>query len=165
MVRHFAAVVIAAALLVAPSTGGDAELCAGLTRPLHGPVQREFAPTGRYSGHWGVDWVVPEGTEVRAAGAGTVTFAGTVAGNLTLTVNHGGGLRTSYSYLSVLLVENGDHVAEATTLGASGGGHGTPALHFSVRVGSAYVDPLRVVGCRFATLSHALRLVPVRETW
>jgi murein DD-endopeptidase MepM/ murein hydrolase activator NlpD len=161
--RLLAVSAISFALLGSP-TGDATELCAGLARPVEGPVQRVFAPTGRYSGHWGVDWGVPEGTKVRAAGAGRVVFAGRVVGNLTLTVDHGGGLRTSYSYLSEVMVRRGDHVGESTILGTSGGGHGSPALHFSARIGPTYVDPLEILGCRLAEPSRALRLVPVGET-
>ena len=159
--RLLAASLVAVALFVAPS---DAiEHCVGLARPVDGSVERGFAPTGRYSGHWGVDFAVPAGTAVRAAGPGTVSFAGVVAGNLTLTVDHGGGLRTSYSYLSSLMVRRGDRVAESTTLATSGPGHGSPALHFSVRIGPTYADPLTIIGCRPASPSKGLRLVPTRE--
>jgi murein DD-endopeptidase MepM/ murein hydrolase activator NlpD len=153
---------MAAAMLVA-STAEPIEPCIGLSPPVDGQVGRGFAPTGRYSGHWGVDWVVPVGTEVRAAAPGTVSFAGTVAGNLTVTVDHGGSLRTSYSYLSAVSVERSDPVTESTTLGASGAGHGSPALHFSVRIGPTYVDPVAIIGCRLAKPAKALRLVPVRD--
>jgi len=140
-----------------------APLCVGLQPPVAGPVIERFAPVGRYAGHWGLDFAVVSGTAVRAADAGTVTFAGTVAGNRTLTLDHGGGLRTSYSYLSTATVERGDYVDESIILGTSGNGHGSPALHFSVRVGPRYVDPLAIVGCRVTTPSRALRLVPARE--
>jgi murein DD-endopeptidase MepM/ murein hydrolase activator NlpD len=159
---YLAASVLAGVILISPI--GDAQWrCAGLTPPVDGPALQAFAPTGRFSGHWGVDWGVPAGTDVRAAGPGRVTFAGFVAGNLTVTVDHGGGLRTSYSYLSTVVVERGEHVSESTSLGTSGAGHGSPLLHFSVRLGPTYVDPLRIVGCRLAGPAKALRLIPVRE--
>jgi len=162
LARFLAVSVLAAALVMAP-TGDTTELCVGLTRPVEGPVERMYAPTGRYSGHWGVDWGVPAGTAVRASGPGTVSFVGVVAGNLTVTVDHGGGLRTSYSYLAEVVVKRGDPVFDSTTLGSSGTGHGFPALHFSVRVGHTYLNPLPIIACRLATLSQALRLVPVPE--
>ena len=161
MTRLIAASLMTVALLAAPA-GDEISRCAGLARPVDGPVERTFAPTGRYSGHWGIDWSVPAGTDVRTAGPGIVTFVGTVVGNLTLTVDHGGGLRTSYSYLSTVAVARGDRVAESATLGTTGVGHGSPALHFSVRLGGVYVDPLATLGCRIAAPSKGLRLVPVR---
>ena len=161
MARLFAVSVIGISLMVAP-VGDSGDSCVGLLQPVDGPMASAFAPIGRYAGHWGVDWVVPEGTVVRAAGAGTVSFAGSVAGNLTTTVHHGGGLRTSYSYLATVTVEPGQAVAESTSLGTSGTGHDAPALHFSVRLGETYVDPMAVIGCRLSTPSRALRLVPAR---
>jgi len=153
---------VTVALLVVPP--GDARSsCVGLMRPVDAPIVRGFAPTGRFAGHWGVDWGLSEGTELHAAGPGTVSFVGTVAGNLTVTVDHGGGLRTSYSYLGMVAVEGGERVTESTTLGTSGPGHGSTALHFSVRLGARYVDPLTVIGCRLSSPSRALRLVPARE--
>jgi murein DD-endopeptidase MepM/ murein hydrolase activator NlpD len=111
-----------------------------------------------------VDWATPVGTEIRSAGAGVVTFAGTVASNRTVTIHHGGGLRTSYSYLSSLRVEQGDRVGPTTVLGSSGDGHGTSVLHFSVRIGDTYVDPLLFLNCTKKDPSRALRLVAARET-
>ena len=163
MLRIIAVAVMSAALFMNP-TGNARESCAGLTWPLDGPVARSFAPAGRYAGHWGVDWAVSEGSELRAAGPGTVSFAGTVVDNVTVTVDHGGGLRSSYSYLATVAVKPGQEVTESTTLGTSGIAHGVPALHFSVRLGATYLDPLSVLGCRLSSPSRALRLVPVRET-
>ena len=161
LLRLLAVSVAMTALMVA-SAGDSGDSCVGLLQPVDGRMASAFAPIGRYAGHWGVDWVVPEGTAVRAAGVGTVSFAGSVAGNLTATVDHGGGLRTSYSYLATVAVKPGQPVAESTTLGTSGTGHGAPALHFSVRLGETYVDPMAVIGCRLSTPSRALRLVPAR---
>jgi murein DD-endopeptidase MepM/ murein hydrolase activator NlpD len=158
------AVSVAATALIVASAGNPDDSCAGLLQPVDGPVAATFAPRGRYAGHWGVDWLVPEGTGVRPAGAGIVSFVGSVAGNLTTTVDHGGGLRTSYSYLGSVAVTRGQLVTESTRLGTSGIGHNVPALHFSVRLGDTYVDPLATMGCRLSTPSRALRLVPARES-
>ncbi len=160
MVRLLAISVLTVAL-ANPVAGSDA-VCAGLAPPVDGSPVRRFAPDGRYSGHWGVDWGIPVGTSVAAAGPGTISFTGVVAGNLTVTVDHGGGLRTSYSYLGSVLVEKGQHVDVSSVIGTSGRSHGFPGLHFSVRVGDTYVDPLSIIGCRDSYPSQALRLVPVR---
>src|SRR5262249_13015098 len=68
-------------------------------RPVDGPVVRPFEePSSAYGpGHRGADLAAPPGTPVHAANDGVVTFAGTVAGTLHVTVAHAGGLRTSYS--------------------------------------------------------------------
>ncbi|HEX5630830.1 MAG TPA: M23 family metallopeptidase, partial [Acidimicrobiia bacterium] len=131
-----------------------------LAAPVSGPVVAGFAPQGYYGGHWGVDLAVPEGSPVGAAAAGTVTFAGSVAGMLTVTVNHGGVVRTSYSYLSSVAVSAGDRVARGTVVGASGMDHDRAAVHWSLRVGDVYVDPR--AACRLAgDTAPAVRLAAI----
>jgi murein DD-endopeptidase MepM/ murein hydrolase activator NlpD len=124
--------------------------------PVDGPVVRSFAPHGAYGGHWGVDLAVPVGTPVRPIGPGVVTFSGEVAGRVSITVNHGGGLRSSYSYLSDRLAAVGQRVHTGTVLGLSGMDNGTAALHLSLRVGRVYVDPGR--GCALVYPVNGLRL-------
>ena len=106
----------------------------------------------------------PPGTPVRAAGAGTVTFAGDVAGALHVVVTHRNGLRTSYSFLADVSVAVGDAVTTSTVLGHAGGadpdsGHGPDTFHFGLRVGERYVDPLLLYQTR--DLTELVRLVPV----
>ncbi len=115
--------------------------CTGLMAPVAGPVLRSFAPIGSYAGHWGVDLGASPGTPVGSAGTGVVSFAGTVVDLLTVTVDHGGGLRTSYSYLGSVAVGVGAPVAPHTLIGTSGVDNGIEAVHFSVRVGAEYLDP------------------------
>ncbi|NNF69302.1 MAG: M23 family metallopeptidase, partial [Acidimicrobiia bacterium] len=78
---------------------------------------------------------------------GEVTFSGTVAGNTSITVSHGAGIRTSYSFLSARIVETGDVVGTGDIIGRSGVDRGRPALHFSLRVGDRYLDPLSAMAC------------------
>lgn len=156
---RLALAVVVAVLFGATSASAGAQTCVGLTEPVRGPIVGGFAPVGQFSGHWGVDWAVSAGTEVGAAGAGTVTFAGRVAGNLTVTVAHGGGLRTSYSYLSALTVRRGEQVGRGTVLGRSGVDHSREALHFSARLGSTYIDPVPLLRCLRVGPSRSLRLV------
>ena len=89
----------------------------------------------------GVDLGASPGTPVGSAGTGVVSFAGTVVDLLTVTVDHGGGLRTSYSYLGSVAVGVGAPVAPHTLIGTSGVDNGIEAVHFSVRVGAEYLDP------------------------
>lgn len=135
--------------------------CVGLQPPVQGPLVGRFAPEGRYGGHWGVDWAVPVGTAVRAAAPGTVTFVGVVAGNRTVTIHHGGGLRTSYSYLDETAVQGGQWVPARAMVGRSGVAHGVPSVHFSLRLGHRYLAPLPALGCRTYPPAPALRLVSV----
>jgi len=117
-----------------------------------GVVERAFAPVGTYEGHWGVDYAMDVGSDVIVVADGVVTFAGTVAGMDSVTVDHGGGLRTSYSYLEDIRVRRGERVHRGDVLGTSGTDHGIAALHFSARVNGSYVDPSVVFACAGGTL-------------
>lgn len=136
-------------------------ICIGLTSPVEAPITAPFAPTGPYSGHFGVDFAVPSGTPVTTAGEGYVVFAGWVVDNLAVTVDHGGGLITTYSYLRSIAVRKGALIEKGQILGWSGVAHGQPGLHFSVRVGGVYQDPALWLSCRTFDISAGLRLVPL----
>jgi murein DD-endopeptidase MepM/ murein hydrolase activator NlpD len=131
-------------------------------RPVDGPVVRPFvAPVSVYgAGHRGADLSVPLATPVHAAGAGRVVFAGAVAGSLHVVVLHPGGLRTSYSYLSAVSVHEGDDVTAGAIVGLSGTDpdDAGPALHFALRVGDTYVDPM--VLFRAPDLTRLVHLAP-----
>lgn len=148
-------IIALAGLSLAPSPE-----CVQLDRPVPGPIVRGYQPVGSYAGHWGVDLEATLGTEVHPASSGVVTFSGSVAGMLTVTVAHGGGLRTSYSYLSEALVSRGDRVTRASVVGRSGLDHGQAAVHFSVRVGDRYQDPAPWLACHNSPRA-GLRLIPV----
>lgn len=135
--------VATAALGVAPAAGATPP--GAWVRPVDGPVVEPFRapPTSFGPGHRGVDFGVPEGTDVRAAGDGTVVYAGTVAGTLHVSVAHEGGLRTSYSFLADVLVRRGMRVRAGQVVGTSGASpHGPRRVHFGLRVGDTYVDPM-----------------------
>jgi len=125
--------------------------------PASGPTWTDKSyPYGSTRGgslrpHTGVEFIVPTGTPILAAAAGTVRVAGddgTVAygpqtnfyGNLVV-VEHdtsdGSALFTLYGHLSEVQVEVGQRVAAGDTLGLSGesGVADGPHLHFEVRVG------------------------------
>lgn len=127
-----------------------------LTTPVSGDVDALFQPGPGYAGHWGVDFAVSPGTEVRAAAGGSVSFAGSVAGMRTVTVDHGHGTKTSVSHLLEVSVVRGQEVEAGEILGASGFPHGEPGVHFSVRVDGAYVDPALLLDC----LGGTIRLLP-----
>lgn len=129
-----------------------------LTAPVSAPVSNGFAPGERFDGHWGVDLAAPTGTSVSAAADGVVTFAGSVAGMRSVTLDHGRGLRTSVSYLSEITVVIGQRVRVGDPIGRSGTPHGLPGVHLSVRFGESYVDPLPLFEC----LEGVIRLVPDR---
>lgn len=145
----------------APADAGRGTSCVGLEPPSDGAITAAFAPGPGYSGHWGVDYQVGSDGSVKAAAGGRVTFSGLVVGNLVVTVDHGGGLKTSYSYLDRSLVARGRHVKRGTVVGRASDDSLHGGLHFSVRIGGAYIDPETVVGCRPRSPSAALRLVPL----
>ena len=114
-------------------------------------VLRSFDPPARpwLPGHRGVDLAAAAGAPVRAAGAGTVAFAGPVAGRPVVSIQHSDGLRTTYEPVAPT-VQAGDAVETGTVLGhlAEGGLHcATACLHWGVRTGDeAYLDPLVLLG-------------------
>jgi hypothetical protein len=134
-----------------------------LIPPVDGPIVRRFeAPATAYGpGHRGIDYEVPAGAPVRAAAAGTVSFAGRVGATTAVTVSHGGGLVTTYTSLGEVVVARGDLVDEGHWLGTAAASHpgGAPGLHFGARLDGVYVDPLDLLGALDAT--RALHLVPV----
>ena len=137
-----------------------------LIPPVDRAISRHFeAPSSAYGpGHRGIDFVVAKGTLVRAAAAGTVKFAGKVAGRRAVTVAHTGGLETTYSVLSEIRVSKGEEVTRGRFLGVSGSAHSghTSGLHFGVKLNGAYVDPALFLGP--LDLSAALHLAPVVES-
>ena len=100
-------------VLLGPSAGVGFAAERPFIPPVQAEVVRSFeAPTNRFSsGHRGIDYGVPAGTPVRASGAGSIAFAGPVAGSLYITVRHTGGIETTYSFLSRIDIAHGDLVA------------------------------------------------------
>ncbi len=159
MSRFVASIFSVALVLLSGSQPVDGGRCVGLEWPVAGPTVNGFEPTGQYSGHWGIDIGAEEGTLVSAAAAGRVTFAGQVVDNQTVTIDHGGGLKTSYSFLEVRSVDAGAWVEPGGSIGRSGWSHEIAGLHFSVRLSGRYVDPLDWMGCQGYQPDRALRLV------
>ena len=116
-----------------------------------GPVvSRSFEqpPTPYAAGHRGVDLLGAAGSTVLAAGAGVVVFAGMVAGRPVVSVDHAGGLRTTYEPVDAS-VGTGQPVAGGAVLGTLAAGHaGCPVaacLHWGLRRGDVYLDPLSLL--------------------
>lgn len=130
-----------------------------LVPPVDGPIVNDYAPSGAYSGHWGIDYAAPLASELSAPVTGRVTFAGSVAGMRTLTIEPLPGFKVSLSYLATVLVSAGDWVRSGDLVATAGSPHGTPGVHMSTRINGAYVDPVGQLGCRHTEISRALRLV------
>jgi len=132
--------------------------------PVTGPVIRGFdPPDSPYgSGHRGIDIAVPNGTLVVASASGIVTFAGPVGGYLFLTIDHGGGLASTYSWVSGLSVRKGAAVVAGQAIAFSGNGHPgdiIPSLHFGVKLNGLYVDPMPYL--KSQSLTSFIRLAPL----
>ena len=152
---------------VALPAAAPARAAATWTWPVTGPVIRDFDPPDQPfgSGHRGIDIAAAVGTTVLAATGGSVTFAGPVGGRLFLTIDHGGGLESTYSFLESLLVRRGDVVAQGTPIARSGIGHVgalVPHLHFGVRLNDEYQDPLDHLGA--IDVWRFIRLAPLALT-
>ncbi|MBY8870946.1 M23 family metallopeptidase [Micromonospora sp. PLK6-60] len=145
-----------------PRPGGGTSERLVFRWPLDGPPRpvRRFAPPPQpwLAGHRGVDLAAVPGGTVRAAGPGVVLFAGQVAGRPVVTVGHRAGLRTTYEPVSATL-RAGEPVAAGSVLGIVLPGHpGCPApacLHWGLRRGEEYLDPLALVG------AGPVRLLPI----
>jgi murein DD-endopeptidase MepM/ murein hydrolase activator NlpD len=118
---------------------------ATLSFPVAAGLGDRFGPRGdRF--HSGIDLLAAAGTAVRAAGSGTVTFAGWSPGgdgNLVV-IAHANGVSSWYAHLSRIDVPAGAAVTRATQVelvGATGNATG-PHLHFEVRLRGAVTDPL-----------------------
>jgi murein DD-endopeptidase MepM/ murein hydrolase activator NlpD len=160
----FTAIIVAVALLCAAPARSEGDR---LDWPLHPrpAVVRAFdAPSPNWErGHRGVDLAASPGQPVYAAGAGTVVFAGELAGRPVVSIAHPGGLRTSYEPVRPQ-VRAGQWVDTGTPLGELVAGHhgcgAAACLHWGAMWGPAaradYVDPLGLLA------TTPVRLKPLR---
>jgi murein DD-endopeptidase MepM/ murein hydrolase activator NlpD len=158
-------ILLLAMLALAPGVDARAEVVSYI-RPVHGAIVRHFEPppTPYTAGHRGLDMAVTIGTPVMASAAGTVAFAGQVGGSLFVSIDHADGLRSTYSFLSSVLVSKGTVVPQGYLIGRSGPGHPdetTPCLHFGLRRGDTYLDPEPyLLDTMRRNIADLLRLVP-----
>ena len=121
--------------------------------PLLGPITQGFGESlTQYGIHQGIDIDGDTGDRVRAARTGTVVVAGHYdeCGGLEVHIDHGDGLTSWYRHLSRIDVSAGTRLKAGTIIGAVGdtgcslGSH----LHFAIRDGGTFVDPLRYLPAR-----------------
>jgi murein DD-endopeptidase MepM/ murein hydrolase activator NlpD len=114
-------------------------------RPVRGPIGDGFGhPGGRK--HEGVDFPAHAGTPIRAAGRGTVIFAGWNSGGYGnfVIVKHRLGWDTRYAHMSRVVAYVGEPVTGGTLLGYVGStGYSTgPHLHFETRLNGVAMNPI-----------------------
>ncbi len=118
--------------------------------PVRGRVITTYGAKTNGKSNDGINVAVPEGTPVKAAEDGTVTYSGNELkgyGNLIL-VRHANGYVTAYAHASELMVKRGDTIKRGQIIAKSGqtGEVGSPQLHFEIRKGSTAVDPTQFLG-------------------
>lgn len=135
----------------------DVEPAGSYRPPVPGEVVHPFDPPVEVwsAGHRGVDLAARSGDPVTAPGPGLVTFAGQVGGKPVVVVTHTDGLRSTLEPV-VATADVGTTVAAGELLGtltsapatADNPGHCSPddCVHWGVRRGDAYVDPLTLLG-------------------
>jgi murein DD-endopeptidase MepM/ murein hydrolase activator NlpD len=107
-------------------------------------------PPDRYAaGHRGVDLAADPGTVIVAAGPGRVAYAGPLVDRGVVSVEHEGGLRTSYEPVTAS-VAAGAAVAAGQPIGTLEPGHPACApstcLHWGARLpDGTYLDPLALL--------------------
>lgn len=115
------------------------------TAPLAGLVLRAFeaAEPNWLPGHRGVDLGGQTGETVRAAADGEVAWVGTISGVSMVSVQHPDGIRTTYQPVEPTVVR-GEAVRAGQGLGRLLAGHctTTACLHWGVRLGDRYLDPM-----------------------
>ena len=113
--------------------------------PVSGRVIADFGSTPTGGRNDGINIAAAEGTPIRAAASGSVTYAGDELknyGNLVL-IKHSGGFTTAYAHADRLVVSRGDFVAKGQVIAYAGqtGDVSTPQLHFEIRSGTSPVNP------------------------
>jgi len=117
-------------------------------------------PAQRWNaGHRGVDLAAHRGAAVLAAAAGRVSFASRLAGRGVVVVDHG-SVRTTYEPVDALAAV-GDGVEAGAVIGRLGrGGHcSSSCLHWGLKRGDTYLNPLLLVGGG----ESVLRLLPADQ--
>jgi murein DD-endopeptidase MepM/ murein hydrolase activator NlpD len=109
--------------------------------------------------HEGVDYGAPAGTPVWSVGDGQVKQAGWNGGcGKSVTLRHRNGFETVYCHLSGIAVSTGKAVSQKQVIGwvgATGLATG-PHLHYAVKRGGAFMNPLQL---------KVPREAPVPEAW
>ena len=128
-----------------PSAAAASAASAKFRWPARGSVLAGFGkrPDGLHND--GINIAVAKGTDITAADAGTVAYAGgeiKAYGNLIL-IRHEGGWVTAYAHADQILVKRGDAITRGQVIAKAGttGSVDQPQVHFELRQGSKPIDP------------------------
>lgn len=120
----------------------------GLQWPLEGLVENSYnLNCSNDNGHRGIDINTAPGSPVSATGDGVVAFVGYTpaeGGGTTISIDHPGGLRSTYLHLAEASVIKGETVFQGQQLGKLG----TAPLHFGLKLtsdGDVYFNPLELL--------------------
>lgn len=132
-------------------SSGRVELGIALIKPVSGIVWSRYGSIDsvRSHAHSGLDIAAPKGTPIKAAAAGTVTYAGNANdgyGNYVV-LSHGNGVQTLYAHCSSLNVKSGQKVSQGEVIakvGSTGNSTGNH-LHLEVRKNGVTYNPQNYV--------------------
>lgn len=150
LARTLAPILLAVALNATPAAPAQAAGISAIPHqlPARGAVLRDYAPPEKrwQPGHRGVDLAATPGQEIRASAAGTVHFAGAVAGMTSVSIMHADGIRTTYQPIETHL-KKGDSVAAGQVIGrlTTSPKHPEPGLHWGALRGQDYLNPLDLI--------------------
>lgn len=104
--------------------------------------------TGKFDKHNGVDISADIGDDIKAAGAGIVTFSGwNGTYGRVLIISHGYGYKTIYAHNNQLLKEVGEEIKKGEVIAKAGNsGRSTgPHLHFEIHKDNKIIDPKTLI--------------------
>lgn len=140
----------------AENVSGDAEYIKknyNLILPVSGVVSSSFGTRESTSdlissNHMGVDIATESGTDIKASHSGIITMAKNFStyGNCIMINN--GKLTTVYAHCSKIEVSEGQQISQGDVIGKVGmtGNATGPHLHFEIRCGDRFVNPVDVLG-------------------
>lgn len=138
------------------STIPNKDVLTSLVLPVDAPITSPFGlrthPTdGTEKFHYGVDIGAPEGEKIKCTAKGTAVEVGkhNEYGNYIL-VQHSDEIYTMYAHCQSILPKTGDEIQAGqviATVGATGNVTG-PHLHFELRNGDTYLDPVEFISFR-----------------
>lgn len=116
-------------------------------RPVDGVITSRYGAYDtsiRDHAHTGIDIGAPNGTNIKAAASGKVSYSGWMGGygNLII-IDHGNNVQTYYAHCSKLYAEEGQEVQAGDVISAVGstGNSNGDHLHFEIRKNGTAINP------------------------